>query len=449
MMEKRGGRMPLAGQVAAAALVRVALWAATLACTGTRVIASGDTASYLEPGRNLLFHGQFQTAGLPEIGRTPGYPLFLAATSGGGLALASLIQVAVSVLCVYLVWRLGKAVFASERIALCAAWLFAFEPVSVVYSVRLLSETLFLAVFLLSMERLAVFLRGHDLRPLAAGGVLLAGAIFVRPAAYYLPFLLAIGLAAVCRRDAALRSKAPLVLLLATLPWLGAWQLRNFVETGFGGFSSVAVRNLYFYNAAEVAARDQQRSFEQVQQEFGYSDEATYLAIHPDQKEWNAAERLAWMRVEAERILRAHPAQALRTQAIGSAVVAFTPCAADLMRMLGAESVEQPARVVHTGALRAAAAVALASPWRALPMALFEAWLLTLYLFALRGTVRGGAPRAALALLLASAAYFLVVSGGVQAVGRYRLPLMPIVCLLAAAGMARRNGIHSGRVTRP
>jgi hypothetical protein len=431
--------MPLAGPLAAAALVRVALWAATLARTGTNVIASGDTASYLEPGQNLLFHGQFQTAGLPEIGRTPGYPLFLAATSGGGMALASFIQVAVSVLCVYLVWRLGKAVFASERIALCAAWLFAVEPVSVVYSVRLLSETLFLAVFLLSMERLALFLREHDLRTLAVGGVLLAGAIFVRPAAYYLPFLLVLELGIVCWRDAALRWKVPLLLLLATMPWLAAWQLRNFVETGFGGFSSVTVRNLYFYNAAEVVARNQNRSFARVQQEFGYSDEATYLAIHPEQRSWSVAKRLAWMRVEAGRILRAHPAQALRAQAEGLAVVAFTPCATDLLHLLGAEGVEPPARVVHSGPVRAAFEVARTAPWRALLMAVFEAWLLALYLLAFRGAMRGGAPRSMLALLLGTALYFLSISGGVEAVGRYRLPFMPIVCLLAAAGMVRRN----------
>jgi len=37
------------------------------------------------------------------------------------------------------------------------------------------------------MERLAEFLRGHRLRVLAAAGLWLAAATFVRPIAYYLP----------------------------------------------------------------------------------------------------------------------------------------------------------------------------------------------------------------------------------------------------------------------
>jgi hypothetical protein len=68
----------LAAPVALATALRLALLALALARTGTGVIASGDTESYLEPGRNLLLHGRFVTGALPEIDRTPGYPLFLA-----------------------------------------------------------------------------------------------------------------------------------------------------------------------------------------------------------------------------------------------------------------------------------------------------------------------------------------------------------------------------------
>ena len=57
----------LAWPVIAATALRLALLAAALVRSGTGVIASGDTASYLEPGRNLLLHGRFWTAGAPEI----------------------------------------------------------------------------------------------------------------------------------------------------------------------------------------------------------------------------------------------------------------------------------------------------------------------------------------------------------------------------------------------
>ena len=156
-----------AAPVIVAAALRLALLAATLSRTGTSVITSGDTASYLEPGRNLLLHGRFFTGVLPEIDRTPGYPLFLAVASLPGSPQPLVAQVILSAFTVVLVWRLARAVFEDDRIALTAAWLFAFEPVSIIYSVRLMPETLYLALLLLSLERMVVFLRGRSLRMLA------------------------------------------------------------------------------------------------------------------------------------------------------------------------------------------------------------------------------------------------------------------------------------------
>jgi len=434
----------LRGPVAAAAGVRLLLLSAALVLTGSGVIASGDTASYLEPGRNLLLHGRFMTGALPEIDRTPGYSLFLALFSLAGPATAALAQVLLSAFTVLLLWRLARAVFAEERIALLAAWLFAFEPVSVIYSVRLLPETLFLALLLLSLERLAVFIRDRNLWVLAQAGLWMAAATFVRPVSYYLPILLALGLFAVLERVPGLRWKAPAVLLLSVLPWLAVWQARNKIETGFGGFSSIVARNLYFYQAAEVEARVQHRPFIEVQSGLGYPDEQSYLARHPEQAGWDQARRAAFMRSEAARVLRAHPGTAMKVQLEGAAVVAFTPCAAELLRLLGVYPENGPKRVVDEGPVRSALWFARAHPGPAALMAALEAVLLGLYLLAARGALCGCARREVLWLLLGVSLYFLAVSGGAQAVGRYRLPVMPVVCAFAAAGLPRRDAQSRG-----
>ncbi len=65
--------------------------------------------------------------------------------------------------------------------------------------------------------------------------------------------------------------------------------------------------------------------------------------------------------------------------------------------------------------------------------------LLGLYLLAARGALSGCARREALWLLLGVSLYFLAVSGGTQAVGRYRLPVMLVVCVFAAAGLRCRD----------
>ena len=429
----------LAGPVAAAFIVRFGLLAVALARTGTAVIASGDTESYLIPGRNLLFHGRFAAGALPEIDRTPGYALFLALASLPGAAFAAFVQVIVSAISAILVVRLARSAFGDERIALAAAWLFAFEPVSAIYSVRLLPGTLFTALLLLSLERIAAFLRERRLTMLAAAGLWLAAAIFVRPAGYYLPFALAGGLFMVLARVRGLRWKAPAVLLAAVLPWIAAWQARNRVETGFGGFSSIVARNLYFYQAAEVIARVAHKPMAEAQNEFGYSDERSYLARHPEQAKWSEARRTAFMASEAARVLAAHPGTALRMYAEGAAVVAFTPCGAEMLRLTGAWLRDWPARVADRGPVRSAWRLVRGDPGVAAVLAVLEAVLLLLYLLAVRGAVRIGVRSARMWLLAGAALYFISVSGGAQAVGRYRLPAMPEVCILAAAGV-RRNG---------
>jgi len=89
-----GWWMPrLAGPLITAVVVRLMLLAVTLARNGIRPLINPDTTSYLEPGRNLLLHGRFVADGVPDLLRTPGYPLFLAATSLAGLPAAALANV--------------------------------------------------------------------------------------------------------------------------------------------------------------------------------------------------------------------------------------------------------------------------------------------------------------------------------------------------------------------
>lgn len=425
-------RRAVAAPLVAGALLRLGLWAAALARTGTRAITGGDTASYLEPGQNLLWHGRFTTAGLPEIDRTPGYPLFLAATSMAGPALAALAQVGLGVLLIWLAVRLARALFARERVALTAAWLMALEPVAVIYSVRLLSETLFLVFLLLCLERLVVFLHTYDLRALVAGGFALTAATYVRPIGYFLPYLLVIFFFVHFRHEKTKMALTIAVLLATTLPWLALWQVRNRVETGFEGFSSIATRNLYYYTAAGVLAARDGRTLVDEQRAMGYFD-----------AERSDARLLQAQRDAAKKIIAAHPGIFLRQQVAGSLMVALTPCAADLLKLLGAG--DGPERVVSSGPLRALEQMAHLDPGRLVWMALFEAWLLALYLFAVRGLIRGGADKSVLALLLTVALYFLALAGGVQAVGRYRLPVTPIVCVLAAVGLGARPAPRSTR----
>jgi len=445
----------LAGPVIAAAVVRLVTLAAALFRGGIAALSLSDTTSYLEPGRNLLLHGRFFADGVPDLVRTPGYPLFLAIVSIAGMPAAALANVLLSVFSVVLVWRLGRRAFSDERIAIGAAWIFAFEPVSSNYSVALISETLFLALFLLSMERLAEFLQRHRLRVLAVAGLWLAAAIFVRPIAYYLPFALAAGLFLVLMRVKSLRWKAPAVLLISVLPWLAAWQMRNWVETGYKGFSSITEINLYLDEAADVIANVEHRNFFDVGQELGnigFTDNSgqfylfpPYLARHPEQAGWSQGQRLAFMRSEALRIIRSHFGLYLHSCLVTIYKTLFDTGAGHIDALATQGSpVHISALLKNEGVERGAVRLAKVYPCLVVEKIAFAVFLLGLYWFAALGAVRCGMHNACLWLLLGTSLYFLAVTGAASAApiagGRFRLPVMPAVCILAAAGFRRASG---------
>jgi hypothetical protein len=91
----------------------------------------------------------------------------------------------------------------------------------------------------------------------------------------------------------------------------------------------------------------------------------------------------------------------------------------------------------------------LAHPGVTLTMVLLEIFLLLLYMLAARGIFTSGGVKAQILPLVGIALYFLLISGGAQAVGRYRLPVMPELCILAAGGLAAIQRKKCGAITAP
>jgi 4-amino-4-deoxy-L-arabinose transferase-like glycosyltransferase len=425
-------------------VLRVGLMLAGFLRTGTDVMTQGDTASYLLPARSLL-HGGFTSGGTPEIDRTPGYPIFLMLTgmSHDNVLLAVLAQVAISILSLVLISRIAGRVFHSRTAAIFAVWLYAIEPLSLLSTVRLMPETLFVLLLLCVIDRLLAYLKDSRISALALAGVALAAATYVRPVSYYLVAPLACLLVVAAPRRHGFWWKGPALLLLCTVPWLAAWQVRNRIETGYSGFSSIVEKNLYFYQSAEVIAELQHLSLGAEQMQLGYQqpgvpDEASYLARHPEQQEWSLVQRLGYMRSQSLSVLGQHRLLYLKTHFAGVAVVAFTPCATELLQLLRLypDQRSMPRRILNEGILGSAVHVLGDNPVVAVAMIILEVLLLLYYAAALRGFTHAGADKTALWLLAGVVLYFLLISGGAQAVGRYRAPVMPVLCVLAGGGLA-------------
>ena len=155
--------------------------------------------------------------------RTPGYPVLLAPWSkflSSPVIPMALIQTAAGVLTVLLVWH-WAFLLAGPRGASVAAVFAALEPAGIIHTPLLLSDTLGAALFLLGLFLFWKLLREPQERPLRAVGIgLLFGAtVMVRPVSLYLYVPLALFL---------LPRKKSLAVFLAAVYLLPAlWVARN------------------------------------------------------------------------------------------------------------------------------------------------------------------------------------------------------------------------------
>ena len=218
-----------------------------------QVFFQPDTDSYVQTAQSLVEHHRFATPRGPEMQRTPGYPLFLTlgvlADRIAAVTIAA--QILLGTATVWLVALLARRVTVAgtgdaSRPSIWAATAYALDPLSALYPSLLLTETLFTAVFVVHLLALLRFLETRAAGTAALAGVLAAASTFVRPVAYFWPFVAAAIILCTLRR-ASVRSCA-VFLVLAVLP-CSLWAVRNDVQGDYFGFSTVRDRNLYSYNA--------------------------------------------------------------------------------------------------------------------------------------------------------------------------------------------------------
>jgi 4-amino-4-deoxy-L-arabinose transferase-like glycosyltransferase len=342
-----------------------------------------DLARSLADGRTMHFAD-------PRFGqdvyayRTPGYPSFLAIT-GPDLRAARLLQAIVdtsTVLAAYLLARRWLAVGPS----LLAGALVAFNPFLVYFTGLLLSETLFTALLTWGAAGLAWGWGPGRARGVAwAGAVCLALSAIVRPSALLLALALPLVTPVGWRRRLALLGGATAMLFCLFTPWamrnerlLG----RPVVATTNGGIT------LYDgFNPAATGASDQ-----------------SFVGRMPELQAMNEVERSDYLESLGWRFIAERPAEAMR---LASVKLARTWSPAPLSAEFGRPMY----RLIG---------IAYAGP---------------LYLLVIIGLWRRGLPWGAVLFLLTPAIYFSLVH--VMSVGslRYRVPVEPLLCVIAAAAV--------------
>ena len=433
----------IVGIVALALALRLAIAALGWGLTpGGPYVREPDSPGYIRAAEALVQTKSFGPPGHPEVIRTPGYPLLL--TLGVWLGrldiVTAALQIALGGLTAWLVYRISLLAFGRGDWALAGALVYACDPLSALYCSKLLSETLFTAATAAATLLAMRFVARQSGVALCASALAVAIAAFVRPIAYFLPLAIA-GLYVAWLWNSSESRKLLLLkslgfLLLAFGP-LALWQARNYAVAGYPRFSAISDINLYFYQAAGTLALVRGEPIGEVQRELGYGGEDAYLRSHREQRSWSQTERLRFQHDEAVRILREHPGAMLRMHLAGIFDMLIDPgtnAYLDFFRL----------RDEHNQAPRQgdASLARLRRAFREKPLAatihvLLCAALLGMYVAAIVGALVSRIWKNRFALFaLAVAGYLLALSGGPAAYHRFRLPLMPIVCLLAGCGLA-------------
>ena len=410
------------GAVVVVALAARVAYVLSLPADPASLRALPDQTEYLTLARHLLGgHGLFffdeRFAAVADAYRMPLYPAFVAAC-GANLTVTRLAQAVVDASTVWAAALLAAALLPPVvrwRGAVLAPVIVAVDPFLIYFCGLVLSETLFTAMLAWGMlllivggrgGRLAVATDAGDPKPYRPwlgtllwllGGLTLAASTLVRPSAAPLAVLLGVEATFATRPPGgrpAFRPRWPLpvaaTMLLLTLAVLFPWAYRN---------SRVVGDWVWTTTNGGVTAYD------------GFNPDAdgssnqSVLQSLPQLKGMNEVERSTYLSQRAAEFVRENPKRALELAAI-KAGRTWSPVP------LSAEYGSWKHRLVGL------------------------AYGLPLYVLTLVGLSSTHLTRAAKVFLLVPAAYFTVVHMASVGSLRYRVPVEPLLAVVAAAGLS-------------
>ena len=198
-----------------------------------------DAREYAGIARNIAERGEFAfEPGRPTAVRPPLYPFFLAVfarLSPGSWAGARAAQAVLDASTILLIYFFGLGAFGRAREAAVGAFLYAVHPVFIAYSAHILTETLFVWLWLAGLLLLAKTVKpGSSLRVAAVTGLVMGLAVLCRPNFMFFPPGAAALLLAFGRDRARLLSRLGLAVGLCYLT-IVPWTLRNRVALGAWG----------------------------------------------------------------------------------------------------------------------------------------------------------------------------------------------------------------------
>ena len=417
---------PHVSAMAAAVVVRVLMIAAAFLVRGEDAFVAIDSLSYFIPAESLVeamrFDGIF---GGPEVFRTPGYPAVLVpgVLAGHPIVFALLVQLVAAVAIVALTYGIALDLV-GERLAKWSALAVAIEPTLLIWSMKVMPETL------LTLALVLFFVAAWRGRWIAAACALCAAA-YLKPVAYP---LVAIIFIVAGFRDGWRRA---IVFLATCAALLAPWHLRNYSVARYAGFSSLTDQAIYFGLGGSVRTKQERVPYQTIRERM-WKD----VLSQPE------GERYRTMRQKGLRLAATDPIASARTHVAGMVRTLVEPGAVEYLRMFGLYPEQGGAllRIADVGLARGAFELARTRPVAVWSSVLLMVFLLPLVVLPFAAWRRvDEKTRWPLVLCTVIAGWLVIAAGGVYGSSRFRAPAVPFMILMSAITLHSARGSDRSR----
>jgi 4-amino-4-deoxy-L-arabinose transferase-like glycosyltransferase len=351
-----------------------------------------------------------------------------------------------------LVFEIAILLFGRAEIAILCAAIYATDPLSVIFSSLIMPETFStfaLTLFLLFLFR---YLHEESVFQLCLAAIALATTVYIQAIAYFLPAWIASFLAfSAMHKRSGSRVLHALIFLVISMSLIGIWQIRNRVETGYSGFSTVFDRSLYYAQAASVMAKLEGKS------DFRESWNLMDRKVKVNEHSARFRERFEYMRQEGTRLTLAHPWSYAKIHIQGIMRTLSGAEAHTYIRLLKLfHGTEDDWQELVTGDLFDTIRHNSNNLTHATILTIAGLGLIVMLVYSFASVAFFSKKLPYTIPVVCSlwvVAYWLVITGGPHGYGRYRHAIMPIICVFAGYGLHLilsrfRHMSHDGELLR-
>jgi len=385
----------------------------------------------------MIHEGGFNEYGAPNLHRTPGYSfLLIPGIYFGQLELITItLQIFLGTFSCFLVWKISCLLYKRQDVAFIGCFLFAIEPISIFYCSVLISETLFTTVFLIFSYYLIKYFHQNKWSYLILFSVALSISVYVRPISYYLPLVLTAliaGQAILCKANRNLLILQSITCFVLCTILVGAWQVRNFVLTGYSEFCDITAINLYWEYGNAIKAEKKGLPYKRMTvNEF----EKEFTTIYPNEK--SKIKRLKYMKREGLRIILDNPMVTLKIGLLGLVRTLTDLGTTGYLRLVNENRISLSEIIGRSNDSGMTKYFNLLKevPYVVATKMLFFVLMISYWILTAFGFFDKGVDKTGMILLIILTAYLVGISMGPYSYSRFRTPIMPYLCIFGGAGL--------------